>query len=129
MRAIQLAIAFVLLLVWVAPARAQQAAASSALSFQSDMAYRPSADVFRPAAQTDSTRRLSVRPDDSGLFDKNRDPLSQPSANTCYMIRSYVFVRERGESDATRLAGQTTCTPSAKFQMKSAARLVHADSR
>jgi hypothetical protein len=129
MRAIRLAIAFLLVLVFVAPASAQQASASSAFSFRSDMAYRPSADVLSTSVTQDSTRHFSIRPDDPrDALDKKRADVVPRSKSTCYMIRSYVFLREHADSDATRLAGETICTPSAKFQLKSAVRLVPGDS-
>jgi hypothetical protein len=130
MRAIlNLVIALLMILVFASPAGAQQASAPSAVAIQSDAVDRPSGDAVRPAESAESARHFSVRPDESGIFDKDRDELLQRGKTTCYTIRSYVFLRERGSSDTTRLAGETTCTPSSRFQLKSAVRLVHADSR
>jgi hypothetical protein len=38
----------------------------------------------------------------------------------CYTIQSYLFTRESRHSDVTRPDGYRVCTPSAKFQVKSA---------
>jgi len=39
---------------------------------------------------------------------------------TCLYIRSYRVRRDDGQSDATRLTGYSTCTPSSHFQTKRA---------
>lgn len=43
---------------------------------------------------------------------------------TCFYIRSYRVTRDDPQSDATRLAGYSTCTPSSRFQTKRAVQLL-----
>ena len=43
---------------------------------------------------------------------------------TCFYIRSYRLTRDDPHSDATRLAGYSTCTPSSHFQTKRAVQVL-----
>lgn len=44
----------------------------------------------------------------------------QPDANVCYMMRTYIMVREDRDSDVTRRDGHMTCQPAWKFEVRSA---------
>ena len=48
-------------------------------------------------------------------FDRN-----QSDANVCYMMRTYIMVREDRDSDVTRRDGHMTCQPAWKFEVRSA---------
>jgi hypothetical protein len=66
-----------------------------------------------------SNQQTTQSPGPQSRFRFRPRPTVRPS-EVCYAIRSYIFAREDG-SDSTRLVGQTTCTPSSKFQMKQSA--------
>ncbi len=101
MRAIRLAIAFLLILAWVAPASAQ-ASASSAFSFRSDLAYRPSVDISKPASSSASASTVLT---EMAKAREDQMRFTQRGANTCYMIRSYVFVREHVSEISVEVCG------------------------
>jgi hypothetical protein len=47
-------------------------------------------------------------------------PKAEPNDGDCLYIRAYRVTRDDPESDATRLAGYSTCQTAARFQTKSA---------
>lgn len=66
---------------------------------------------FGSAVNKHSQRpRLNLR-----AFDR-----SQSDANVCYMMRTYIMVREDRDSDVTRRDGHMTCQPAWKFEVRSA---------
>jgi hypothetical protein len=60
----------------------------------------------------------------SASVDDGRDRLFSPTKDgthaTCLKMRSYYVERESKQSDVTNLTGYSTCTPSEKFDLKSA---------
>jgi hypothetical protein len=48
------------------------------------------------------------------------DASSNGGLTGCYKMRSYIVRRESHDSDVTRIAGYTTCTPANKIQVKNA---------
>ena len=51
---------------------------------------------------------------------RGRPITAEEEDNVCYTVRSYRYARASRDSDVTTPVGYTVCTPSAKFQVKSA---------
>jgi hypothetical protein len=75
------------------------------------------ADQFRLPSSLDGSNMSHLIPPTEF---RAQIPKPQQSGVTCYAIRSYRVTRDDPESDSTRLAGYSTCQPSARFQVKDA---------
>lgn len=92
------------------------------------LAQNPSSKNHGKARDTLNQHRWS--PDAWGIIslsaslDDGKDQLLSPAKDgtqpTCFKIRSYYVERESMRSDSTRPVGYSTCTPSEKFDLRSA---------
>jgi hypothetical protein len=95
------------------------------LAVAADQGKSPSTDLA--PANSDSQNLLGNAADlnDSlPLIARRRDPNhryvegQQERTVTCLKMRSYLMARESEDSDATRMVGYRTCTPSARFDVR-----------
>jgi hypothetical protein len=109
----RLLILSVVILAWVGPVGAQSPE-KSAVSPPADGLNLPRTTPVAPGTGDDTfTVRAPSR------FRPQVLSLQQNDA-TCYSIRLYRVKRDDPESDTTRVAGYSTCQPSARFQVKTA---------
>ena len=95
---------------------------ASVLCAASDQPGSPefNSDVV-PARQMEFT---SVPQAERGAVPRNRARLRRKlmaqENSVCYTMRTYIMVRENGDSDVTRRDGYVSCQPAWKFEVRSA---------
>ena len=104
---------FALLLIAVAAFASDRPVTDQGIKFQRNTPVRNADGTFQARPQVDLSRSpvRRVPPEVVERF---------LGGNVCYFIRSYNVTRVDG-TDETVPAGQTTCVPASRFQMKRAA--------
>lgn len=113
-----------LLLTCVAPIAAQTSSpkpASSSQAHLDDLVAPMESDVQISSAPEAEWDRDAARQSFSTLRFRSKFGEEDP---TCFYIRSYRLTRDDPHSDATRLAGHSTCTPSSRFQTRRAVQVL-----
>lgn len=88
-------------------------------------------DLAMSPSRKSEPRKFSLAPEIAAPSDSPAQParrrfsfprvvVRRHSDEVCYTARSYLYARESRHSDVTRPVGYRVCTPSSKFEMKSA---------
>ena len=118
----RIAVTTLLLLCASAAAASDQASAPTSIPQNgSSASVGPRSFSFEqsPGPPLDFSTQPQSQPRRFSVGQRLRSALPRPD-DVCYTARSYLYARESRDSDVTVPVGYRVCTPSAKFQVKSA---------
>jgi hypothetical protein len=109
-----------LILLLLVPACALEAQSSQGSQNKSVEPSSPPTSPPPSGNVTVPTNRINVPPFDPSAFVPKIN-VTMRMEGTCYSMRDYVFTQDDPKSDATRLTGQSTCTPMARLVLRGTA--------